>query len=102
MAVPVGRLDPVFKAGLHVVEAQIIQESVDLVRVLVVPASGFGEADGRAIQRALCERLGDVVVVVEPTAAIPRSSNGKFRAVISRVTAGERDAMSSPSPIAAA
>jgi phenylacetate-CoA ligase len=99
---PVGRLDPVFKAGLRVAEAQIIQESVDLVRVQVVPTSGFGRADGRAIQRALCERLGNVVVVVEPVSSIPRTSNGKFRAVISRVDPDLRELKSSQSPVVAA
>lgn len=99
---PVGRLDPVFKGGLCVAEAQIIQESLDLIRVQVVPTSGFGRADGRAIQRALCERLGDVVVVVEPVSDIPRTSNGKFRAVISRVDPGACESRSAPSPVAAA
>ena len=99
---PVGRLDPVFKAGLRVAEAQIIQESVDLVRVQVVPTSGFGQADGKAIQRGLCERLGEVVVVVEPVRAIPRTSNGKFRAVISRVDSDLCESKPSRSPVAAA
>ena len=99
---PVGRLDPVFKAGLCVAEARIIQESVDLVRVQVVHTNGFGQADGRAIQRALRERLGDVVVLVEPVSDIPRAGNGKFRAVVSRVEPGMRESKSSLSPVAAA
>lgn len=96
---PVGRLDPVFKSGLRVAEAQIIQESLDLIRVQVVPTGGFGQADGRAIQRGLCERLGDVVVVVELVPEIPRTSNGKFRAVVSRVEPGAYEPRSSSSPV---
>ena len=82
----VGRLDPVFKSVLGVREAQVIQESLDLVRVLLVPGDGLGPADEAALRRALRGRLGDVQVSVEYVSAIPRSPNGKFRAVISRLT----------------
>lgn len=82
----VGRLDPVFKAGLGVREAQVIQESLDRIRVLLVPGEGFGAEDELAIRRALRDRLGDVRVSLECVAAIPRGRNGKFRAVISRVS----------------
>jgi glycosyltransferase involved in cell wall biosynthesis len=82
----VGRLDPVFKAGLGVREAQVIQESLDRIRVLLVPGEGFGAPDEVAIRRAVRDRLGDVRVSLECVAAIPRSRNGKFRAVISRVS----------------
>jgi phenylacetate-CoA ligase len=81
----VGRLDPVFKADLRIREAQIIQESSDGVRVLVVPAPGFGEDDVRRVRQGLLLRLGDsVAVTIETVAEIPRGPSGKFRAVVSR------------------
>jgi phenylacetate-CoA ligase len=85
-----GRLDPVFKAELAIREAQIVQESLDLVRVSVVPAIGFGVADRIAITKGLQDRLPGVRILVELVDAIPRTSNGKLRAVVSRLPAAER------------
>jgi phenylacetate-CoA ligase len=38
---PVGRLDPVFKSNIGIREAQIIQETLEQVRVKVMPAEGL-------------------------------------------------------------
>jgi phenylacetate-CoA ligase len=81
----VGRLDPVFKGELKIREAQIIQESLERICVRFVPAPGYTERDGKAVVSGLRERLGDVSVVLEQVAEIPRSANGKFRGVISMV-----------------
>jgi phenylacetate-CoA ligase len=89
----VGRLDPVFKAAGSVREAQIVQETLDRVRVLLVPAPSFQAAHGKAIADAIRRRMGPVDVVVDQVAEIPRSRNGKFRAVVSRLTPEERRAL---------
>jgi phenylacetate-CoA ligase len=81
----VGRLDPVFKARLQVREAQVVQETLDRVRVLVVPDAGYTEADAQAIASAVRERMGEITVVVDRVESIPRGSNGKFRAVVSQL-----------------
>jgi phenylacetate-CoA ligase len=81
----VGRLDPIFKADLPIREAQIIQETLDRVRVRFVPAPGYRAEHGTLIVRRLCDRVGGVEVALEPVEAIPRSANGKLRAVISKV-----------------
>ena len=88
----IGRLDPVFKAGLRMLEAQIIQERLDTIRVRYVPSEGFSPSDGAAVVERLRERMGDVRVVLEPVPAIPRNDNGKFRAVVCRLPAAERPA----------
>lgn len=80
----VGRLDPVFKASLALHEAQIIQESLDRIRVLYVAGPGFSAADGTSIRNRLRDRLGDIEVVLERVQEIRRERNGKFRAVIRR------------------
>jgi phenylacetate-CoA ligase len=77
----IGRLDPVFKGVENVVEAQIVQERVDGIRVRLVPAAGYRDEDGRRIAANLTERMGEVHVVVEIVPRIERV-NGKFRAVI--------------------
>ena len=78
----VGRLDPVFKARLQVREAQVVQEALDRVRVRVVPADGYSEADAQVIAAAVRDRMGAIEVIVEPVASIARGPNGKFRAVV--------------------
>lgn len=79
----IGRLDPVFKENLAVREAQIVQETLDRIRVRFVPAEGYTDLMGDSIRRNLLDRMGDVDVVLEMVDAIPRSANGKFKAVIS-------------------
>lgn len=81
----IGRLDPVFKGNLPIGGAQIVQESLDRFRVLVVPADGYGELAADEIRRRLRERVGEVRVDVEVIDRLPSGANGKFKAVISRV-----------------
>jgi len=76
--------NPVFY-GLPVVEAQVVQERIDRVRVLVVPAAGYGPAVADIIARRLRDRLGEVHVEVETRTAIERGPNGKFRPVVTLV-----------------
>ncbi len=89
----IGRLDPVFKSRLPIVEAQIVQESLRRVVVRYVPAEGFDSAASTAIANRLRERLGDVAVILEETRAIPRDANGKFRAVVCALPRDEREAL---------
>jgi phenylacetate-CoA ligase len=81
----IGRLDPVFKSDIPIREGQIVQESLELVRILVVPGPGFTASHERALVAALRERVGDMQVQLEKVAEVPRTANGKFRAVISKV-----------------
>jgi phenylacetate-CoA ligase len=81
----VGRLDPVFKSHMPIVEAQIVQDTLDRVTVRYVPARDFTSACAQQVIDEIRARLGPVEVIMEPTARIPRGANGKFRAVISRV-----------------
>ncbi|MBK7597339.1 MAG: phenylacetate--CoA ligase family protein [Acidobacteria bacterium] len=74
-------LNPVFY-GLPVREAQIIQESTDLIRVLYVPAPEFKSENEKTIKERLQMRMGDIPVSVEAVASIPRAPNGKFKAVV--------------------
>jgi len=84
----IGRLDPVFKARLPVIEAQIVQESLDRVTVRYVPDGGFNGETRRAITGQLQARMGPVKVDFEQLDRIPRGANGKFRAVVCRIPAG--------------
>jgi phenylacetate-CoA ligase len=78
------RFHGVFLDQPHVREGQIVQEALDRIRVKVVPANEFGQADIRAIIHRVQERLGSrVEVIVEPVREIPRTAAGKFQAVVS-------------------
>jgi phenylacetate-CoA ligase len=92
----VGRLDPVFKAGLHIKEAQIVQQSLSQVVVRLVPATGYSEADQRLIAGQLKDRLGDITVDFETLDSIPREPNGKFRAVVSQLSNEEKRGLLKP------
>jgi len=86
----VGRLDPVFKSRLPIYEAQIVQEALDRIRVRYVPADGFTRADGESLTERIRERMGPISVVLEQVIAIPRTPNGKFRAVICELSIEEK------------
>jgi phenylacetate-CoA ligase len=78
------RFHGIFVDQPHIREGQVIQEELDFIRVKVVTSSGFGEADVRSVIQRVQQRLGpQVKVVVEPVPSIPRSSGGKFQAVVS-------------------
>ncbi|HYL22439.1 MAG TPA: AMP-binding protein [Gemmatimonadales bacterium] len=89
-------LNPVWY-GLPVRQGQIVQETLDRIRVRYVPATGFNAESRQLIVQRVHERLGPVHVVLEEVPEIPRGANGKFRTVLNvlpanghAVLAGER------------
>jgi phenylacetate-coenzyme A ligase PaaK-like adenylate-forming protein len=83
----IGRLDPIFKVDLPILEAQIVQESLDQITVRYIPTSEFTLDTGEIIIKRLMDRMGKISVNLEAVNAIPREANGKFRAVICNLTA---------------
>lgn len=81
----IGRLDPVFKGDMPIREAQIIQERLDMLRIRLVPTASYTPVQGQDIAQRLRDRVGDVEVKLEVVDSIPRTKNGKFRAVISHL-----------------
>jgi phenylacetate-CoA ligase len=76
--------------GLPLLEAQIIQESFDLIRVRCVAAPGFNRGHEARLRERLQQRMGEIAVVVELVASIPRGERGKFRAVICQIPGVEQ------------
>jgi phenylacetate-CoA ligase len=75
-------------------EFKVIQESLELTRVLLVRGENFDEGHPERIRNALKCRLGAMVEIrVELVRSIPPEMSGKYRYVISNV---ERDASFSP------
>ncbi len=85
----IGRLDPVFKNDLPIIESQIVQVSLNSINVRYVPAADFHASALGQLAARVRERLGDIAVTFEPVASIPRTKNGKFRAVICDLSADE-------------
>lgn len=82
------RFHGVFVDQPHIQEGQIVQEALDRILVRVVPTPAFDERDVEVVVRRIRQRLGDTVQVrVERVESIPRTSAGKFKAVISRIKA---------------
>ncbi len=79
----IGRLDHIFKGLSNIGEAQILQDDLDEIKVMVVPLSGYNEEErGKLIKNAK-QRLGeDMKIHVEEVSNIPRTKRGKFKAVV--------------------
>jgi phenylacetate-CoA ligase len=74
------RFHGIFTGQPHVREGQIIQERLDRIRVLVVPAEGFGMADERDIVARMHQRLGRTVAGGGRTGdSNPRTRRGNSR-----------------------
>ena len=79
---PVGRLDPVFKGGSGIVSAQIKQDCIGNVNVMVVRTGAFGHRELEWLRQELEKRLGaDIAVTIDLVEKIEKQSNGKFKAV---------------------
>lgn len=83
----VGRLDAAFKHSPHIRLAQIIQETVDRVRVLTVRDDGYNAEDDEVpLTKELRARLGsEVSITYEHVSEIPRTRMGKMRFAVSKV-----------------
>ena len=83
----VGHLGSAFKQSPHIRLAQIIQETVDRVRVLLVRDDGYNTEDDEVpLTRELQARLGsEVAITYEDVPDIPRTRMGKMRFAVSKV-----------------
>jgi phenylacetate-CoA ligase len=82
----VGRLDPVFKGLSNIIEAQIIQEDLNLIRVSIVPDDGFNQDIEIILEKNMRAKLGqEVKIAFQIVNRIPRGARGKFNSVLSKV-----------------
>ena len=80
----VGRLDPLFKGLYGIMEAQIVQERVEHITLLVVANEQFDQTAQFRLLHNLRERLGkSIAIEIRKVDAIPRTQSGKFRSVLS-------------------
>lgn len=80
------RFHGIFVHQPHIIEGQIIQVALDRICVKVVPTGDFNEEDKIDVINRVQQRLGkNVHVEVDIVDSILRTSNGKFKAVISKI-----------------
>jgi phenylacetate-CoA ligase len=81
---PVGRLDPIFKGGIGVDEAQIIQRADGSIDIFVVSNEKFTIKNKRWLDRQARTRIGGGVAInIIDVDRLEKNSNGKFKSVIS-------------------
>lgn len=79
-------LNHIFRDLGGIQQFKVVQESLELTRVQVIPGPGFTEALLAEVERKFKIRLGQQVqVVIEKTTEIPPEKSGKYRYIISRV-----------------
>jgi phenylacetate-CoA ligase len=90
----VGRLDHLFKDATHVREAQLEQQRVEELIIRIVKADGFTEKEEAIIRHEARQRLGERIQIrFEYVSAIPRTTNGKFRFVVSGLSPASAQAV---------
>ena len=80
----------VMGGNLPIREAQIIQKSLTNVKVLYAPVKGFNESTIETVRERIYSRMGKMNVSFEEVPQVPRTSNGKFRAVVCELSSAER------------
>lgn len=81
-----GRLDHIFKGVAGIKECQIVQEALDLIRLVIVADESFDSSQEQMLRENTRARLGDAVrVQLWRVERIPRTPSGKFRGVISKL-----------------
>jgi phenylacetate-CoA ligase len=82
----VGRLDHLFKGVEGILEAQIRQDRLDAVTILVVPAPTYTDRTREVLRGNARHRLGDGIELdIRLVDAIPRTRNGKLKGVVCNV-----------------
>ena len=82
----IGRLDHIFKGVDGILEAQIRQDRLDAVTLLVVPAPTFNHRTRETLQANARHRLGEgIALEIRLVDAIPRTGNGKLKGVVCNV-----------------
>lgn len=87
----VGRLDHLLKDAVHVREAQIVQKRIDEVIIRISRRDGYSEDEEKTICKEARLRLGHAIRVrFEYVDSIERTASGKFRFIVSELSASDR------------
>lgn len=79
-------MDCVYKGLSNILEAQMIQEDYETIRIRLVPGRYFSASDEKMLIDRMIQRLGhSIKIYIDKVDYIDRSGNNKFRAVISNI-----------------
>lgn len=79
----IGRIDHIFKGLTGIKEAQVIQETNEYCRILIVKESAESSLNEHVLQENFHARIGpEMKLFIEYTGQIPRAANGKFKSVV--------------------
>ena len=79
-------LDWIFAGLPGLIEAQVVQERLDFVRIRIVAGPDFTARTGQVLLTRAGERLGKAVrIELERVPSIERTRNGKFRQIVSHL-----------------
>jgi len=82
----IGRMDHVFKDVENILEAQIVQDTLDELVIRVVPSPKFGGSEEKILLKNASDRVGDGILIrIERTDSLERTRSGKLRNVICNV-----------------
>ena len=76
----------IFTGARGVVEGQVVQEDFEDFTIRVVATTDFGQEQVEYLKKGLQRRLGDVRAKVEVVDSLERTSTGKFKSVVNRMT----------------
>ena len=79
----------VFQENWPIRGAQIIQETLDRIRVCIVPAPGFDKSIEKLLISGLQDRVGDMEIIINQVAEIPRTKSGKRKIIVSQLDKNE-------------
>ena len=68
-----------------IVEAQVIQHTLRDFEIKLVTSNGLASSDQQLIEKRMISQLGEINLRINIVESIPRSANGKFKAVLSYV-----------------
>ena len=82
-------MNQVFEWAPGILEAQVRQDAIDEIEVLLVPAASYNKRDEEVLTAEFRKRLGsDIAIRYRLVDHIPRTQSGKFRAVVSTIATG--------------
>jgi phenylacetate-CoA ligase len=82
----IGRFSTIFKGDIPFREFQVVQEELNSIRVLAVPTEDYVAGAEKDIEQKLRDKIGyQIQINFEFVDSIPRTKNGKFRGVISKL-----------------
>jgi phenylacetate-CoA ligase len=79
------RFHGIFIGIPSIIEGQIIQHTLSSFEIKLVVATSLSKEENELIVTRMKSQLGNIEVTIHEVDSIPRTANGKFKAVISNV-----------------